>query len=64
MNEKVSSLAGSLNAISVTLLPRASVVHRIVEGLLVVADQSMSRPRAAGLGRNMARCLPNVTGLA
>ena len=60
----VSSLAGSLNSITVTVLEWASVVQWIFAGTLLFADQLTRRADAPRLGKNMARCVPKVTGFA
>ncbi|MHC2840862.1 hypothetical protein ACVINU_003796 [Bradyrhizobium diazoefficiens] len=61
---KVSSLPGSLKSITVTAFERASVIQCTFDGRLVEADQRSSRVEAPRRGRNMARCVPNVTGFA
>ena len=64
LNVNVSSLPGSLISMTVILFPSGSLTHRISEGRLVLADQPSSRPRIVAPGRNIAQCVPKVTGLA
>jgi hypothetical protein len=43
---------------------RESLTQWIFDGILVFADQLNSRVDAPRLGRNMARCVPKLTGFA
>jgi hypothetical protein len=60
----VSSLPGSLKSITVTVLERASLTQFIFERILVLADQPRRRADEPRLGKNIARCVPKVTGFA
>jgi len=59
-----NSLAGSLKFITVTVLERESLIQCIFEGGLLFADQPSRRAVAPRLGKNMARCVPKMTGFA